>query len=65
MGEPVEREKMYTTEELMKMFRVSRYTLARAIKNGSLKAVKIGHTNHFPESAVKAFMEQSNNKYSL
>lgn len=62
----METEKMYSTEDLIKHFRVSRYAITRAINAGKLKVERRGKRNFFTESAVQDFLEESaKDKYIL
>lgn len=50
-------EKFYTTKDLMKMFRVSRYAIYRAVKNGELTiSGKRGTENIFSEESLNNYM---------
>lgn len=44
---------MFTTDELVTRFRVSRRTLYRWARDGRLQAVKIGHRLLFPATEVE------------
>lgn len=53
--------KYYTTQELIELFRVSRYTIYRAHKSGALPiAKKEGTQNLYRAEDVKRYIEQSN-----
>ena len=55
--------KLYTTQELMEIFRVSRYTIYRAKRSGALPiARKNGRENLYSEAAVLRYMETSGNR---
>ena len=52
--------KYYTTRELTEFFRVSRYSIHRAIQSGALPvSKKEGKKNLFSEDDVKRYVEQS------
>ena len=52
--------KYYTTQELMKLFRVSRYSIYRANQSGALPvAKKDGTQNLYSEKDVRKYLEQS------
>ena len=52
----------YTTQELMDVFRVSRFTIYRANKSGALPiAKKEGKQNLYSEDDVKRYITRSGN----
>ena len=52
--------KYYTTRELTEFFRVSRYSIHRAIQSGALPVSrKEGKKNLFSEEAVKRYINES------
>jgi hypothetical protein len=55
-------ERVYTTEELINLFRVSRFAITRAINSGKLKVERRGRSNYFTESAILEYLEQSKDK---
>jgi len=55
--EPKGLPKMLTTQEVLDILKVGRKALYRYIKDGELKAYKIGRYLRFKESDVKAFIE--------
>ena len=53
-------EKFYTQQELMDLFRVSRFAIYRANQSGALPiAKKEGRENLYSEADVKRYIEQS------
>lgn len=55
----VEDIKLYTLEEVMEFLHTSRRTLYRYIKDGKLKAVKIGGRWKVTDEALKDFLQMS------
>lgn len=52
--------KYYSTQELIEIFRVSRYTIYRANKSGALPiAKKEGTQNFYREEDVNRYIEES------
>ena len=53
-------EKYYSTQELIKHFRVSRHSIYRANKSGALPIAKReGSENYYSETDVKRYLERS------
>ena len=56
----MEEVKYYSTQELIDMFRVSRYAIYRANLSGALPiAKKEGNQNYYSEDSVRNYIEQS------
>ncbi|MEW6188843.1 MAG: helix-turn-helix domain-containing protein [Actinomycetota bacterium] len=55
-------ERMLSTDEVLKILGVSRKTLYRYVKSGSLKCYKFGRDLKFKESDIKAFIEAHEKK---
>ena len=55
-----EIEKLYTIEEVAKIFRVSTRTVTRYIEDGRLKASKLGMWR-IKQSDLNAFLEETSN----
>lgn len=53
----VEDIKLYTLDEVMDFLHTTRRTLYRYIKDGKLKAVKIGGRWKVTDEALKAFLQ--------
>ncbi|MBQ2350501.1 MAG: helix-turn-helix domain-containing protein [Cytophagales bacterium] len=53
----MEDVKVYTTEETLKILKVTQRTLYRYIKAGQIKAIKLGREYRITEEALKAFLE--------
>lgn len=54
------KERYYTTQELMQIFRVSRVTIWRAVKNGELTiSKKEGRNNLFSEEVVNDYLQKN------
>lgn len=51
-------EKLYTARECAEMLRVHRDTIIRYLKNGKLKAIKVGRNFKISESNLREFMER-------
>lgn len=52
--------KYYTTQDLIKHFRVSRYAITRAINSGKLKiSKKKGTRNLFSEESIQNYLDIS------
>jgi putative molybdopterin biosynthesis protein len=49
-------EKMYTVQEIAKHFRISRQSVYDWIKDGKLRAIRIGERVRVPESALREFV---------
>lgn len=56
-----EIEKLYELGIVKDIVGVTRQTLYNHIKNGKLKAVKIGHEYRIRESDLKQYLEQGHN----
>lgn len=52
-------EKLYTVKETMEILRVSRPTLYRIVKGGSLGSVKVQGKTVFKESELSRFIARS------
>ena len=48
--------RLFTTFEVAAMFRVSKQTVYRLVRDGDLKAVRIGRTYRIPEHAVTSYL---------
>lgn len=53
--------KIYTLEECSNILKVTKRTLYNYIKNGKLKAVKMGKYWRVPEQVLQEFIEQGYN----
>lgn len=53
----VEDIKLYTLEEVMELLHTTRRTLYRYIKDGKLKAVKVGGRWKVTEDALRDFLQ--------
>lgn len=54
------KEKYYTTQDLIKIFRVSRFAITRAINSGKLTvSKKDGTRNLFSEESVQRYLRLS------
>lgn len=51
-------ERTYTTHELTEVMHVSEWTLRKYIRNGKLKATKIGRQYLIKEKDVRSFLEK-------
>ena len=51
--------KLYTTDEVCEILSVSRRTLYTYIKDGNLKAVKMGRYLRITEESLRAFIENA------
>lgn len=49
-------EKLYTTKEVAEMLKLNERTIKRYIKEGTLKAVRIGSAVRITEKAIKDMM---------
>ena len=49
-------EKLYTTKEVAEMLKLNERTIKRYIKEGTLKAVRIGSAVRITEQAIKDMM---------
>jgi excisionase family DNA binding protein len=54
--------KMLTVNEVAKLLKVSPRTVRNYIKDGKLKAVKIGSTNRIPENVINELINNSLSK---
>lgn len=52
----MQQEKMFTVEDIMRQFQVSKRTVQRWLENGELDSIKIGRLRRIPESAVDTFL---------
>lgn len=59
----MKKAKYYSTQELIDLFRVSRFTIYRANRSGALPiAKKEGTQNYYHEDDVKRYIGQSEKK---
>lgn len=49
-------ETLYTVRQVMEYLELSRPTIYRYIRNGSLKSIKIGKSHRITESALREFV---------
>ena len=52
-------KKYYTAKQVMEVLQISRSTLYRLVKSGSLKCYKISNLNRFDEQDILSFLEES------
>lgn len=52
-------EQHYTTAEVADLLRVHPETILRAARRGSIRSVRIGNDRRYPESAVRAFLNEN------
>lgn len=52
-------DKVYTAEEVARMFQISKYTVYNLIKRGELKAFKIGNKIRIEEIELEKYKESS------
>lgn len=52
----MQQEKMFTVEDIMRQFQVSKRTVQRWLENGELDSIKIGRLRRIPESALDRFL---------
>lgn len=52
-------DKVYTPEEVARMFQISKYTVYNLIKRGELKAFKIGNKIRIEEIELEKYKESS------
>ena len=50
--------KVYTTEEVLEILKVTKRTLYNYIKAGQIKAIKLGREYRITEDALKDFLER-------
>ena len=55
-------EKLYTTEEVAGLLKVSVITIRRYIKSGKLKASKIGKDYRIKESDIESLLKKTRTK---
>ena len=53
-------EKLYTTKEVAEMLKLNERTIKRYVKEGTLKAVRIGSAVRITEQAIKDMMCEYN-----
>jgi len=51
-------EKQYTVKEISEHFRVSRQAVYDWIKEGKLKAIRLGERVRVPDSALRSFIQE-------
>lgn len=61
MSEKITELKLYTVDELAKLFEVTRRTMYNYVKQGKVKGVKIGGTWKFTEENIKKFVNGEKN----
>lgn len=57
--------KVYTTEEVLDILKITKRTLYNYIKAGQIKAIKVGRYWRFTEDAVKEFLEHGTEDHYL
>lgn len=55
-------EKYYTVTEIAKKYAVSNTAVTKWIREGKLKAVRLGNVWRIPESALKEFLKQNTSR---
>lgn len=56
----MENEKYYTPSEIAKIFNFSPEGIRKWIKQGKLKAIRLGSRWRIPESALQEFLKDNN-----
>ena len=51
-------EKIYTTEQVAQLLQIHPLTVLKYIKNGKLRAIKLGRVYRIRESQLQEFLEQ-------
>jgi excisionase family DNA binding protein len=51
-------EKIYTTEQVAKILQIHPLTVLKYIKDGRLKAIRLGRVYRVREAALQKFLEQ-------
>lgn len=55
-------DKFYTPDEIAKQLKITRQAINKWIREGKLKAVKLGRIWRIPESALQEFIKESMEK---
>jgi len=55
-------EKYYSVSEIAKKYAVSNTAVTKWIREGKLKAVRLGNVYRIPESALKEFLRQNSGR---
>ena len=58
-------ENIYTTEQVAKLLQIHPLTVLKYIKEGKIKAIKLGRVYRFRESALQEFLEKGEKWTSL
>ncbi len=57
--------KIYNLNDIMKILNISRPTIIRYIKNGRIKAFKVGHAYRVTKEALDTFIKNEENKLMI
>jgi putative molybdopterin biosynthesis protein len=56
-------EKYYTPEQLAERFQVSRHAVYKWIRDGTLRAIRVGRAVRIPASALEEFIRPASEPY--